>query len=141
MYWCITRFTSKIKSPGYFRILLDEHLDFNSRANTLARAAAKTLCGVISKFKSFKNVGFKTFSKQWGCTIMDYCSGIWGFESQDSGDKIKQRALRYYLGVYSKVSILAIGRGGILGGWISYYYYTMELYTMKPDQYNHLFDN
>ncbi len=40
--------------------------------------------------------------------ILDYCSGIWGFKTRDTCDKVQRRALRYFLGIHSKTPILAL---------------------------------
>ena len=95
----------------YLGVYLNEHLDYNVIANTLAGAAGRALGGVISKFQSFKNVGFNTFSKMYNTgvvSVMDYCSGIWGYGKFDCCSKIQQRAIRYYLGVHSKAPLYAI---------------------------------
>ncbi len=48
-------------------------------------AAGRELGSVISKFKCFRNVGFKTYSKLYHSgvvPILDYCSGVWGFQKR-----------------------------------------------------------
>ncbi len=47
----------------YLGIIINEHLSYEITATTLAESAGGALGGVISKFKSFKNVGFQMFSK------------------------------------------------------------------------------
>ncbi len=47
----------------YLGIITNEHLSYEITATTLTESAGRALGGVISKFKSFKNVGFQTFSK------------------------------------------------------------------------------
>ncbi len=47
----------------YLGIYLNEYLDYQSVANTLSGASGRALDSVVSKFKSFRNVGFKTYSK------------------------------------------------------------------------------
>ncbi len=54
----------------YLGIILQEHLDFNVTASVLASAAGRALGAIISKFKSFKNAGFNTFSKMYIITLM-----------------------------------------------------------------------
>ncbi len=64
----------------------------------------RALGSVISKFKYFRNVGFKTYSKLYHLgviPILDYCSGVWGFKKGIP-------AIRYFLGVHSKTPILAL---------------------------------
>ncbi len=48
----------------------------------MASAAGIALVAIISKFKSFKNAGFNTFSKMYNSHVipaMDYSSGIWEY--------------------------------------------------------------
>jgi hypothetical protein len=95
----------------YFGVYLDEHLDFKTTSITLAGAPGRALGGIISKFKTSRNVGFETYSTLYNngvIPVMDYCSGIWGYGNYDICNKIQQRAIRYYLGVHSKAPILAI---------------------------------
>ncbi len=56
----------KVKMVDKYKYLggyLNEYLDYQTIANTVSGAAGRALGGVISKFKSFRNVGFKTYSK------------------------------------------------------------------------------
>jgi hypothetical protein len=58
-----------------------------------------------------KDVGFKTYSKLFhsGVTpILDYCSGIWGFNSFKSIDDVQNRAIRYFMGVHRFCPLPAI---------------------------------
>ena len=48
--------------------------------------------------------------------IVDYCSDVWGYGRFEICNKIHNRAIRYFLGVHSKVPILAI-QGDM--GWVS----------------------
>ena len=68
----------------YLGIILDEHLTYKECATTLADSAGRALGSVISKFYSFKNIGYSTFSKLYDTTvwpILDYCSSIWSFKN------------------------------------------------------------
>ncbi len=66
---------------------------------------------VISKFKTLKNVGFSTFSKMYHSHVVpitDYSSGIWGYLKSIEGEKIQNRATRFYLEIHKKAPILGI---------------------------------
>ncbi len=107
----------KVDKYKYLGIILQEHLDFNVTSSVLASAAGSALGAIISKFKSFKNAWFNTFSKMYNShviPIMDYSSGIWRYSKSEDGDNIQNRATRYYLGVHQKAPVFAI-RGDI--GW------------------------
>ncbi len=84
-----------------FTIYLNDYLDYQTIANTLSGAAGRVLGSVISKFKSFRNVGFKTYSTLYhsgDVPIFEYCSDVWGFRKKDTCNKVQQRAsLRWML--------------------------------------------
>ena len=108
-----------VNTYKYLGIYLDEHLDFNKTGDILAGAAGRALGSIISKFKTFRNVGFKTYEKLYYngvVPILDYCSGVWGYGKLECSSKIQHRALRYYLGVHQKTPILAL-EGDT--GWLS----------------------
>ncbi len=68
-------------------------------------AGGRALGSIISKFKSLKNVGFETYTKLYHSgvvPVMDYSSGLWGFTNYSEYEKIRQKALRYYMGVHPK---------------------------------------
>ncbi len=82
--------------------MFNEHLDFEVISIVLAGAAGRTLGNVISKFQALKNISYNTFFKMYHSyivPIMDYGSGVWGYDNSEAGDKILFRAIRYYLGV------------------------------------------
>ncbi len=101
----------KVDRYKYLGVYLDEYLDYETIANTLSGAAGRALGSIISKFKSFINVGLKTYSKLYYSgvvPILDFCSGVWGFQKMDTCNKVQPRVLRYFLGIHSKTHILAL---------------------------------
>ena len=101
----------------YLGVMLNEHMNFNLLTNTLASAAGRALSGIISKFKSLKNVGFHTYETLYFSNVVpiaDYASGVWGFESFSEAEKLHYRAIRYFLGVHCKAPLLGM-EGDI--GW------------------------
>ena len=65
----------------YLGVILDEFLKFEEAACTLARAGGRALGSIISKFRTFQNIGYNTFSKMFDtsvCPILKFCSGVWG---------------------------------------------------------------
>ncbi len=55
-------------------------------------------------------MGFETYIKLYHSgvvPVMDYSSGIWGSKNYNECEKIQQRAIRYYMGVYPKTPLLA----------------------------------
>jgi len=103
----------------YLGIMLDEFLDYNITANVLADSAGRALGSMYSKYKANKGLGYNTYLKLYdmGITpILDYCSGVWGYNKLDKIDTIQNRAIRLYLGVHKFAPNLAIGGDT---GWIS----------------------
>ena len=63
----------------YLGISLNENLDHNICAHELTEADGCALGSIISKFKSYKGIGYSTFTKlyeQRVVPIIDYCTGI-----------------------------------------------------------------
>ena len=115
----ILELVPKYKYLGFY---FDEHLDFQEGINTLSEAAGRALGSVISKFKSLKNVGFKTYTKLYDSGVVpisDYFSELWGSKKSPVQDKIHNRAIRYFLGVHSMTPIPALQ---IELGWVPVFY-------------------
>ena len=95
----------------YLGFIIDEFMKFEENAETLAGAGGRALGAIISKFRTYKNIGFKTFTKMFDtCVspILEYCSGVWGFKDFDKCDKVHHRAIRYFLGVHQKAPLIGI---------------------------------
>ncbi len=58
--------------------------------------------GIISKFKSAKNITHNIFETPFNtgvAPIMDYCAGVWGYYDSDAINNVQNRAMRYFWGV------------------------------------------
>ncbi len=103
----------------YLGIILDEYLDFNITAPVLASSARRALGLIYTKFAKVKVICFSTFTILFHLgvvPILDYCSGIWGYQSFGQIDAIQNRAICFYLGVHTFAPNLAIN-GDVV--WIS----------------------
>ena len=103
----------------YLGIYLDAHLNFELCSNTLSDSAGRALGGVIHKFKSVRDMGFRTFERMFDSGVMsinNYAAEIWGFKDFQACKKIQNRAMRYYLGIHKFAPIA--GMQGDLG-WMS----------------------
>ena len=103
----------------YLGIILDEFLKFDSCVKTISISGGRALGGIISKFKSFKNVGYNTFSKLYSAgvaPVLEYAAGVWGYVKGDEVQYIQNRAMRYYLGVHRFCPIA--GMQGDMG-WVT----------------------
>ena len=103
----------------YLGLILDEHLDYNVTASVLSGSAGRALGGICSKFKKLKGLGYQTFTKMFHTgvvPIMDYCSGIWGYQKFGKVESLQNRALKFYLGVHKFSPNLAVN-GDM--GWVN----------------------
>ena len=97
----------------YLGVIFDEFLNFKECANVLADSAGRALSAVISKCFPFKyaSVGWNSFTKLYDSTvysIMSYSAEVWNFRNHLPGQKIKNRAIRYFLGVHKNAPILGL---------------------------------
>ena len=103
----------------YLGVKLTEHLDFSAAEEFLADSSGRALGSIIGKFKALGNVGYNTFSKLFDAgvvPVMDYAAGVWGLRETKHGDKVRNRAARYFLGVHRFAALSAMD-GDI--GWTS----------------------
>jgi len=100
-------------------IILDEHLLFNVTASVLADSGNRALASILTKFSKLKGLGFITYSKLYHTgvvPILDYCSGVWGFQKFGYLDAVQNKAIRFFLGIHRFAPNLAIN-GDV--GWES----------------------
>ena len=101
----------KVSQYKYLGVLMDEYLNFEVLANVLAGAGGRALGAVLTKFRSFGNIGFNSFSKLYDSSVapvLEYGSEVWGYAENVKCERIQQRACRYYIGVHPKTPILAL---------------------------------
>ena len=92
-----------VDSYKHLGVYLDEHLNFTKCTDILTESAGRALGGVISKFKTLKDCGYKTFNKLFETAVLPvlcYGAEIWGYGSFSKCDTIYNRAMRYFLGVH-----------------------------------------
>ena len=77
----------------------------------LLESASRALGGVINKFKTLKDCGYKTFTKLFETgvlSILNYGAEIWGYGNFPKCDNVMNRAMRYFLGVHRFAPIAAL---------------------------------
>ena len=87
----------------YLGIVLDEMLDYSVTANVLADSGGRALGSLYTKFRNNKGFGYTTYTKMFdSCVspILDYCSGVWGYNKLEKLDTVQNRAIRLFLGVH-----------------------------------------
>ena len=95
----------------YLGVILDEFLNFESCVQVLSEAAGRALGPVIHKFKTLKEIGFRTFERMYMyeagvASVNDYAAEIWGFKNYNISNNVQNRAMRYYLGVHKFAQIV-----------------------------------
>ena len=79
----------------YIGVILDEHLTFQDCIKTLNDSSGQALSGIISKFKCYKDVGYKIFTNLLNgivLPVLDYGSGVWGATCVKTPDLILNKA-------------------------------------------------
>ena len=102
----------------YVGIVLDEMLDYSVTANVLADSGGRALGSLYTKFRNNKGFGYTTYTKMFDSCVspmLDYCSGVWGYNKLEKLDTVQNRAIRLFLGVHRFTPNKAI-KGDM--GWI-----------------------
>ena len=108
------------KTPNYkyLGIILDEHLKFTKATDTIAASAQRALGSIVSKYKSYRDMGYKTYSTLFSAgvlPILNYCCPAWYFCDNPKLEQVQTRAMRVCLGVHRFAPI-----NGLIGdkGWL-----------------------
>ncbi len=101
--------TARVAMAGhkYLGLIMDEHLSFNILLSSTNRAV-ESICKIV---RNLKDLGCLTFTQMYhsGVTpILDYASGIWGYQNYEQIDSVQNRAIGLYLGVRAFAPNLAI---------------------------------
>ena len=84
-------------------LMLDEFVTFESCATVLSQSGNRALGALRNKIRNFKDCRYQTFTKLYHtcvAPILDYGSGVWGYNRFSKTETIQNRALRYFLGVH-----------------------------------------
>jgi hypothetical protein len=100
-----------VSNYRYLGVIVSEHLDQQVIGNTLADGATRALGKLLSKYYLNKGLGLKMYTKFYDTCIspiMDYCSGVWGYDHNNKLHAIHLRTMRCYLGVNKYATKVAI---------------------------------
>ena len=96
----------------YLGVILDENITFTKCSKTLAKSWGRALSSIISKFKTFKDLGYKTYTSMYlsgVVPILDYGSSIWSYNAKNNhSNMIQNKASRYFLCVHNFTPIPAL---------------------------------
>ena len=116
---CGTSVFDYVSSYKYLGVTMSETLKYDENVELLSQAAGRALGSVIAKYKMHKFMGYSTFTKLFEscvCPVMEYASGVWGYENSNKTNMIQNRAARIFLGVHKFAPTLAL-EGDM--GWMS----------------------
>ncbi len=71
-----------VDSYRYLGVEINSNLNYKRSAEILSNAGGRALGCIIQKFKTFKDIGYKTYNQMYNrgvVPVMDYCSEFWGF--------------------------------------------------------------
>jgi len=86
----------------YLGLVLNEHLNYNITCDILSRSAGRAFGSCINKFKSLKNMEFRTYTKIYNTCIVpviNYGSEIWGFKDYAVCNNLFMKVMKFFLGV------------------------------------------
>ena len=63
---------------------MDENLSYEENCDILAKSAGRALGSIISKYKSFKNMGYKTYTKLFESCVGPNILTLFSLEKQDA---------------------------------------------------------
>jgi hypothetical protein len=113
---------SKVSDYKYLGLILDKNLKYAECAEAMAASASRALGSIISKYKSYRDMGYKTYTNLFNAgviPILNYCSPVWYDLQVTKLEQIQTRAIRVYLGVHKFAPI-----AGLFGdmGWLPLVY-------------------
>ena len=90
------------KTYRYLGVTLDENLTFNTACQELNDAGRRAFGGIVAKFKQFKHLSFKCFTKLFDTgvePICTYASTVWGFNKFQLGQKLQLPSFFFFFWV------------------------------------------
>ena len=112
----------RVSEYKYLGIYLDEFLNYKKCSHILADSAGRALGGIIAKFMSLKDCGYKTYTTLFETgvlSVLNYGAEIWGYGYYPKCDNIINRAMRFFLGVHRFAPTAGV-QGDM--GWMSLKY-------------------
>ena len=86
----------------YLGLLLMEHLDYNSMAKHVAKAANRALGLVISRYKTFGGLPYNSYTKLYDSVVystISYGAAVWGDRHFSCISTIQKRVERFFIEV------------------------------------------
>ena len=100
-----------VSEYNYLGLLLTEFLSYDSMAKAVAKSASRSLGLLISKCKANGGFQFSVFTKLFDNLVMsviEYGAAIWGTKEYSCINSVKNKAMRFYMGVGKYTPNLAL---------------------------------
>ena len=91
-----------VSSYTYLGLLLTEFLSYEDMAKAVAKSAGRALGLLISKYKAHGGFQYDVFTKLFDSvvwSVIDYGASIWGTREFSVINAVKNRAMRFFMGV------------------------------------------
>ena len=95
----------------YLGLLLTESLNYNDMAKAVAKSASRSLGLLIAKCKANGGFEYSAFTKLFDSLVMsviEYGASIWGSKDFSCINAVKNRAMRFFMGVGKYTPNLAL---------------------------------
>jgi hypothetical protein len=99
---CGDHFLKVVGQYTYLGLMLNEFLDFDLTAKSVAQSASRALGLLIAKAKQMGGMPYNVFNKLYDSTVwpvISYTASIWGTKSYTCINAVQNRAIRFFLGV------------------------------------------
>ena len=93
---------TKTEEYKYLGCKMDKNMNSKVTGDSLAEGASRALGKLLAKYYSNHGLGYQTYTNFYNTCILpilNYASGIWGYNDNVNINKIHNRAIRCYLGV------------------------------------------
>ena len=87
----------------YLGVIIDEFLTFDEHIQVMANSGKRALGGIIAKYKKLENMGYDTYTKCFGTSmlpIINYGSEIIGYIKNNKTEVVQMKAMKSFLGVH-----------------------------------------
>ena len=95
----------------YLGLLFTEFLNYDEMAKAVAKSASRALGLLIAKCKANGGFNYTTFTKLFDTmvwSVIDYGASIWGTKDYSCINAVKNRAMRFFMGVGKYTPNLAL---------------------------------
>ena len=101
-FTCGTDTLDIVEKYTYLGIVINEYLDYNVTAKTVAQSAGRALGLLISKCKTMGGLPYDVYTKLYDAVVwpvIRYRASIWGVKTCSCINAVHNQLMRFFLGV------------------------------------------